>query len=129
MTTMAAAAKLSCRRSSRRSSQSRGRSLRERPWRFARRSTCRRKDNVDEDGDFVSLIVNGEVITQNEMIFNRGKVFMVDLQPGENQVEIQGLRDGGGGITLEVNVAGVGNVNNEPIPEGSTASFIINRQQ
>ena len=87
------------------------------------------KDNVDEDGDFVSLIVNGEVITQNEMIFNRGKVFMVDLQPGENQVEIQGLRDGGGGITLEVNVAGVGNVNNEPIPEGSTASFIINRQQ
>jgi len=86
------------------------------------------KDNVDEDGDFVSLIVNGEVITENEMIFNRGKVIMVDLLPGENTVEIDGVKDGNGGITLEVNVAGVGNVNNEPIPEGSTASFIINRE-
>lgn len=89
----------------------------------------RLRDNVDEDGDFVSLIVNGQVYTQNEMIFNRGKVIMVDLQPGENKVEIEGLKDGGGGITLEVNVAGVGNVNKEPIPEGSTASFIINREQ
>lgn len=87
------------------------------------------RDNVDEDGDFISLIVNGETITQNEMIYNRGKVFMVDLLPGENTVEIDGLKDGGGGITLEVNVAGVGNVNETPIPEGSTASFIINREQ
>ncbi|MEM8721879.1 MAG: hypothetical protein AAGE84_21710 [Cyanobacteria bacterium P01_G01_bin.39] len=87
------------------------------------------RDNVDEDGDFVSLIVNGEVITRNEMIYNHGKVFMVDLLPGDNTVEIDGLKDGGGGITLEVNVAGVGNVNETPIPEGSTASFIINREQ
>ncbi|MEM8673767.1 MAG: hypothetical protein AAGF83_07825 [Cyanobacteria bacterium P01_G01_bin.67] len=87
------------------------------------------RDNVDEDGDFVSLIVNGEVITRNEMIYNHGKVFMVDLLPGDNTVEIDGVKDGQGGITLEVNVAGVGNVNNTPIPEGSTASFIINREQ
>ncbi|MEL6437817.1 MAG: hypothetical protein AAFQ80_00980 [Cyanobacteria bacterium J06621_8] len=89
----------------------------------------RLRDNVDEDGDFVSLIVNGEVITENEMIFNRGQVLMVDLLPGENKIEIYGDKDGEGGITLEVNVAGVGNINETPIPEGSTASFIINREQ
>ena len=86
------------------------------------------RDNVDEDGDFVSLIVNGKVYTSNQMIRNHGKIIMVDLEPGENKVEIEGIKDGTGGITLEVNVAGVGNVNNRPIPEGSTASFIINRE-
>ncbi len=87
------------------------------------------RDNVDEDGDFVSLIVNGKVYTSNQMIRNHGKVIMVDLQPGENKVEIDGVKDGNGGITLEVNVAGVGNINRTPIPEGATASFIINREQ
>ena len=86
------------------------------------------RDNVAEDGDFVSLRVNGEVYTSNQMIRNHGKIIMVDLKPGENKVEIDGIKDGTGGITLEVNVAGVGNVNNTPIPEGSTASFIINRE-
>ncbi len=87
------------------------------------------RDNVDEDGDYVSLIVNGKTYTRNHLILNHGKIFMVDLQPGENRVDIVGVRDGQGGITLEVNVAGIGNVNNRPIPEGSTASFIINREQ
>ncbi|MEO1669572.1 MAG: hypothetical protein AAFR77_02120, partial [Cyanobacteria bacterium J06631_2] len=86
------------------------------------------RDNVDEDGDYISLIVNDKVYVSNQMIYNHGQTIMVDLLPGENKVEIQGLRDGGGGITLEVNVAGVGNVNKTPIPQGSTASFIINRQ-
>ena len=89
----------------------------------------RLRDNVDEDGDYVSLIVNGKVYTRNQMIHNYGKVIMVDLLPGENKVEIDGVKDGNGGITLEVNVAGVGNINETPIPEGSTASFIINREQ
>ena len=87
------------------------------------------RDNVDEDGDYVSLIINGQVYTQNELIVNRGRVMMVDLQPGENRVDIIGIKDGEGGITLEVNVAGIGNINNRPIPEGSTASFIINRAE
>lgn len=89
----------------------------------------RLRDNVDEDGDFVSLIVNGEVIVNNQMINNYGRVVMVDLLPGENKIEIEGVKDGQGGITLEANVAGEGNINNRPIPEGSTASFIINREQ
>ncbi len=87
------------------------------------------RDNVDEDGDYVSLIINGQVYTQNELIVNRGRVMMVDLQPGENRVDIIGVKDGEGGITLEVNVAGIGNINNRPIPEGYTASFIINRAE
>ncbi len=87
------------------------------------------RDNVDEDGDYVSLIVNGKTYTKNQLILNHGKIFMVDLQPGENRVDIVGVKDGQGGITLEVNVAGIGNINNRPIPEGSTASFIINREK
>ena len=85
------------------------------------------RDNVDEDGDYVSLIVNGKPYANNQLILNHGQVIMVDLQPGENRVDVVGIKDGTGGITLEVNVAGIGNINNRPIPEGSTASFIINR--
>ena len=85
------------------------------------------RDNVDEDGDYVSLIVNGKPYASNQLILNHGQVIMVDLQPGQNRVDLIGIKDGSGGITLEVNVAGIGNINNRPIPEGSTASFIINR--
>ncbi len=86
------------------------------------------RDNVDEDGDYVTLIVNGKVYANKQLILNRGTVFMVDLEPGQNRVDIVGVKDGRGGITLEANVAGIGNINNRPIPEGSTASFIINRK-
>ena len=82
-----------------------------------------------EDGDYVTLKVNGRVVASNQMIRNHGKIIMLDLKPGRNLVEIVGVKDGRGGITLEANVAGVGNVNNQPIPEGSTASFIINREE
>ncbi len=87
------------------------------------------RDNVDEDGDYVSLIVNGKAYASNQLILNHGQVIMVDLQPGENRVDIVGIKDGTGGITIELNVAGIGNINNRPIPEGSTASFIINRSK
>ncbi|MDJ0704463.1 MAG: hypothetical protein QNJ46_14365 [Leptolyngbyaceae cyanobacterium MO_188.B28] len=86
------------------------------------------RDNVDEDGDYVTLRVNGQTYASYKKIWNWGQVFMVPLQPGENRVEILGDKDGTGGITLEVNVAGIGNVNSRPIPEGSTASFIITRE-
>ena len=82
-----------------------------------------------EDGDYVTLKVNGKVVASNQLIRNHGKVIMLDLKPGQNLVEIVGVKDGRGGITLEANVAGVGNINNRAIPEGSTASFIINREE
>ena len=82
-----------------------------------------------EDGDYVTLKVNGRVVANNQMIRNYGRIIMLDLKPGQNLVEIVGVKDGRGGITLEANIAGVGNVNNRPIPEGRTASFIINREE
>ena len=82
-----------------------------------------------EDGDYVTLKVNGRVVASNQMIRNYGRIIMLDLKPGRNLVEIVGVKDGRGGITLEANIAGVGNVNNQPIPEGRTASFIINREE
>ena len=96
---------------------------------FAARVPMELIDYWAEDGDYVTLKVNGRVVASNQMIRNYGKVIMLDLKPGKNLVEIVGVKDGRGGITLEANVAGVGNVNNQPIPEGSTASFIINREE
>ena len=96
---------------------------------FAARVPMELIDYWAEDGDYVTLKVNGQVVVSNQMIRNYGKVIMLDLKPGKNLVEIVGVKDGRGGITLEANVAGVGNVNNQPIPEGSTASFIINREE
>ena len=96
---------------------------------FAARVPMELIDYWAEDGDYVTLKVNGRVVASNQMIRNYVKVIMLDLKPGKNLVEIVGVKDGRGGITLEANVAGVGNVNNQPIPEGSTASFIINREE
>ncbi len=87
------------------------------------------RDNVDEDGDFITLRVNGRDYATNLLIRNSGKTILVPLEPGQNRVEIVGVKDGQGGITLEANVAGIGNVNSRPIPEGSTAAFTITREQ
>ncbi|MEO0949257.1 MAG: hypothetical protein AAFY11_14165, partial [Cyanobacteria bacterium J06641_5] len=87
------------------------------------------RDNVDEDGDVVTLRVNGQEYATNLQIRNSGKVIFVPLNPGENLVEIVAVRDGQGGITLEAGVAGVGNINEDPIPEGRTASFVINYEE
>ena len=96
---------------------------------FAPRVPIELIDYWAEDGDYVTLKVNGRVVASNQMIRNRGRIIMLELKPGRNLVEIVGVKDGRGGITLEANVAGVGNVNNQPIPEGRTASFIINREE
>lgn len=87
------------------------------------------RDNVDEDGDFVTLRVNGEEYASNLRIWNNSKVIFVPLNPGQNLVEIVAVKDGQGGITLEAAVAGEGNINDRPIPEGRTARFIINYEE
>ncbi|NET33391.1 MAG: hypothetical protein F6K19_15445 [Cyanothece sp. SIO1E1] len=84
-------------------------------------------DYVVEDGDYITLLVNETPYFTNQRLLNRGSVVTVPLNYGHNKIDIIGVKDGIDGITLEVNVAGIGTVNRLPIPEGATASFYITR--
>lgn len=85
-------------------------------------------DNGAEDGDFVTVEVNGRVYASNMMLRNSANSIPVALNPGANLVKIHGIRDGAGGITLAADVSNQGNMTNAPIPEGATAMFYILRR-
>lgn len=82
-------------------------------------------DNGWEDGDFVTVMVNGQVYANNFMLRNSGNTVAVALNPGANLVEIYGNRDGGGGITLAAATNNQGNITDTPFPEGASAKFYI----
>ena len=86
------------------------------------------RDNGSEDGDHVTLFVNGKAYTQSVFIKNAGQSVLVPLNPGANLVQITGDRDGVGGITLAADVSGQGNQSSSPMPEGGTAAFYIIRK-
>ena len=86
------------------------------------------RDNGSEDGDYVTLFVNGKAYTQSIFLTNAGQAILVPLNPGQNLVQITGDRDGGGGITLAADVSSQGNMSSSPIPPGSTAAFYIIRK-
>ena len=85
-------------------------------------------DNGAEDGDFVTVKVNGKVYANNFMLRNSANSIPVALNAGANLVEINGIRDGGGGITLAADVSNQGNMTNTPFPVGATAMFYIVRR-
>lgn len=85
-------------------------------------------DNGAEDGDFVTVEVNGRVYASNIMLRNSANSIPVALNPGANLVKIHGIRDGAGGITLAADISNQGNMTNAPIPEGATAMFYIVRR-
>ncbi len=85
-------------------------------------------DNGAEDGDFVTVEVNGRVYAANMMLRNGANSIPVALNPGANLVKIHGIRDGGGGITLAADVSNQGNMTNAPFPVGATAMFYIIRR-
>lgn len=85
-------------------------------------------DNGAEDGDFVTVKVNGRVYANNFMLRNSANSIPVTLNAGANLVEISGIRDGGGGITLAADVSNQGNMTNAPFPVGATAMFYILRR-
>lgn len=62
-------------------------------------------DNGAEDGDFVTVKVNGRVYANSFMLRNSANSIPVALNAGANLVEINGIRDGGGGITLAADVS------------------------
>ena len=85
-------------------------------------------DNGAEDGDFVTVEVNGRVYAANMMLRNGANSIPVALNPGANLVKIHGIRDGGGGITLAADVSNQGNMTNAPFPVEATAMFYIVRR-
>lgn len=86
------------------------------------------RDNGYEDGDYVTLSVNGKVYAPRVYLRNAGGSILVPLNPGANLVQIRGDRDGGGGITLAADVSNQGNMTSSAIPEGGTAMFYILRK-
>ena len=86
------------------------------------------RDNGYEDGDYVTLSVNGRVYAPRVFLRNAGNSVLVTLNPGANLVEIRGERDGGGGVTLAADVSNQGNMSNAPFPQGATAMFYIIRR-
>ena len=86
------------------------------------------RDNGAEDGDYVTLSVNGLVYAPRVFLKNAGNSVLVPLNPGANLVQIYGDRDGGGGVTLAADVSSQGNMTSSAFPEGATAMFYIIRR-
>ncbi|MGK7896267.1 MAG: hypothetical protein AB4372_22290 [Xenococcus sp. (in: cyanobacteria)] len=86
------------------------------------------RDNGAEDGDYVTLSVNGKDYAPRVFLKNAGNTVLVPLNPGANLVQIFGDRDGGGGVTLAADVSNQGNMTSSPFPQGSTAMFYIIRR-
>ena len=85
------------------------------------------RDIGAEDGDIVTLKVNGQVVAANVFLRNGGNSVLVNLRAGSNLVELVGVRDGVGGITLAADVSDRGNMTRTPFPPGATAQFNIIR--
>ncbi|MBP1989642.1 hypothetical protein [Paenibacillus eucommiae] len=60
-------------------------------------------DYAAEDGDVVTVKVNGQILVENVGIFHKPVVLQV---PIPSTVEIVGIKDGGGGITYGVKFPG-----------------------
>jgi len=82
-------------------------------------------DYAAEDGDYVQVLVNGIPVTEPFMIKNRPKEIQV---PATGDVQIKGIRDGGGGITYAVHYE-LNNTNYfNTAPEGEFNTYTLIRQ-
>ena len=92
-------------------------------------------DNNANDGDILSIALNGQVVNQNIRITTPDAgpphAISMALKQGQNQVDILCVSDPGGGCTLQAEISnttagtGLTTINQDPIPEGEYASFIV----
>ena len=92
-------------------------------------------DNNANDGDILSIALNGQVVTENIRISTPDAgpphAISMALNQGQNQVDILCVSDPGGGCTLKAEISntsagtGLTTINQDPIPEGKYASFIV----
>ncbi|WP_299365923.1 hypothetical protein [Winogradskyella sp.] len=51
-------------------------------------------DSYDEDGDLINLYLNGNILFSDLKVSKKGKRFDIDLQSGENIIEVEALNEG-----------------------------------
>ena len=80
-------------------------------------------DYAAEDGDYVQVLVNGVPISEPFMIKHKPKELTV---PATGEVQIKGIRDGGGGITYAVRyeINGTSYFNGTPEGEFNTYTLV-----
>lgn len=80
-------------------------------------------DYAGEDGDYVQVLVNGNPIGDIFMIKHKPREFTV---PAIGEVQIKGIKDGGGGITYAVryDINGTSYFNSAPEGEANTYTLI-----
>jgi len=82
-------------------------------------------DYAAEDGDYVQVLVNGSPATEPFLIKNKPKEIKV---PTTGDIQIKGIKDGGGGITYAVHYE-VNNTNYfNTAPEGEFNTYTLTRQ-
>lgn len=82
-------------------------------------------DYAAEDGDYVQVLVNGAPIGDSFMIKHKPKELTV---PAVGQVQIKGIRDGGGGITYAVRYDINGTSYFNGTPEGESNTYTLTNE-
>jgi len=82
-------------------------------------------DYAAEDGDYVQVLVNGSPITDAFMIKHKPVEITV---PAVGEVQIKGIRDGGGGITYAVRYDLNGTSYFNSAPEGEFNTYTLIRE-
>jgi hypothetical protein len=82
-------------------------------------------DYAAEDGDYVQVLVNGTPISDPFMIKHKPKELIV---PATGEVQIKGIRDGGGGITYAVRYEVNGTSYFNGTPEGELNTYTIRKE-
>jgi hypothetical protein len=82
-------------------------------------------DYADEDGDYVQVLVNGSPLGDAFMIKNKAVEMSV---PAEAEIQVRGVRDGGGGITYAVRYELNGTTYFNMAPEGGENVYTLVRE-
>ncbi|WP_299365577.1 LamG domain-containing protein [Winogradskyella sp.] len=51
-------------------------------------------DSYDEDGDLINLYLNGKILFSDLKVSKKGEVFDIELQSGENIIQVEALNEG-----------------------------------
>ena len=82
-------------------------------------------DYAAEDGDYVQVLVNGTPVTEAFMIKHKPRELTV---PATGQVQIKGIRDGGGGITYAIRYEVNGTSYFNGTSEGEPNTYTLTRE-
>lgn len=82
-------------------------------------------DYAAEDGDYVQVLVNGAPVSEAFMIRNKPRELTV---PATGEVQIKGIRDGGGGITYAVRYDINGTSYFNGAPEGKFNTYTLRKE-